>query len=131
VPIFTSRFRGNAAYTGHDGQHGRGRADTEPGDFLVAKLAAIGPALQGVAAAHHTSVDPGHGERRHPHPQLTVIADALQVTFVAQVGFGAAIGAERVGVGDHLAAHGTGPHLLLLPHQRRQRPAADPAPHTR
>jgi len=60
-----------------------------------------------------------------------VILDPVQVTLVAQVGFGGAIGAERIGIAGHPAALGAGPHLVLLPQQRRQRPAADTAPHCR
>ena len=110
---------------------GRGRAGAEPGDLPVAEPAAVGPVLQGVAAAHHAGVDPGHGERADPHPQITVVANPVQVTLVAQIGFGRAIRAERIGVADHPAALGAGPHLVLLPHHRRQRPAADPAPQRR
>jgi hypothetical protein len=53
----------------------------------------------------------------------------VQVTFVAQAGFGRAIGAEGVGVVDQPAALGAGPHPIQLPHHRGQGPAAEPAPH--
>ena len=50
---------------------------TEAGDFPVAKPAAIGPALQGVATAHNAGVQARHEERAGPDPQLAVIADPL------------------------------------------------------
>src|SRR6266849_9088135 len=78
-------------------QHGRGRPSTEPGDLPVAEPAAVCPALQGVAAAHNAGVDAGHEERADPHPQLTVVAEPVQVTLVAEVGFGPAIRAEAYG----------------------------------
>ena len=113
---------------GRGGQQGRGRAGAEPGDLPVAEPAAICPVLQGVAAAHHAGVDPGHGERPGPHTQLTVVPGPARVTLVAQVGFGGAVGAESIRVLGHPAALRAGPNLVLLARHRRQRPAADPAP---
>ena len=113
------------------GQQRGGRAGAESGDLPVAEPAAVGPVLQGIAAAHHAGVDPGHGERPGPHPQTAVIPGPVQVTLVAEVGFGRAIGAERVGIVGHPAALRAGPDLGLLAHHRRQRPAADTAPQCR
>src|SRR5262249_20618632 len=97
-PESQPRHPGLQPGTGRGAQHGRGRAATEPGDLAVAEPAAIGPALQGVAAAHHPGVETGHDERAHPHPQVAVVADPLQVTLVAEVGFGRAVRAERIRV---------------------------------
>jgi hypothetical protein len=109
------------------GQQRRGRAGAEPGHLPVAEPAAIGPALQRVAAAYHAGIDPGHRERAGPHPQLAVVPGPARVALVAQVGFGGAIRAERIGIADHPATLRAGLHLLLLAHHRRQRAAADPA----
>ena len=107
------------------GQYGRGRAGAEPGDLPVPEPAPVGPVLQGVAAAHHAGVEPRHDERAHPHPQLTVVADPVQVPLAAQIRFGRAVRAERIGIGDHPAVLGTGAHLILLRQHRRQRPATE------
>ena len=85
--------------------------------------------MQGVAAADHAGVDPCHHPGAYPHPQLTVVPGPVQVTFVAEPGFGRTIGAEGVGVADQLAAPGASPHLIQLPYHRGQGPAAEPAPH--
>src|SRR5215469_2994062 len=93
-------------------EHGSGWRSTEPGDLPVAEPAAVRPALQGVAAAHNAGVDAGHEERADPHPQITVVAKPIQVTLVAEVGFGPAIRAERIRVLGLPAALSAGPHLL-------------------
>src|SRR5260370_958253 len=107
----------------------RGRrppAAAEAGALAGADPAAIGPALQGVAAAHHAGVGPGHGPRPGPHPQLTVIPGPAQVTLVAQAGFSRAVRAERIRVPHYLAALGAGPHHRHLARHRSQGPAAEP-----
>jgi hypothetical protein len=130
-PERQSCLRGLGPGAGRDGQHRRGRAGAEPSDLPVAEPAAVGPALHGVAAAHHAGVDPGHKPRAGPHPQLIVVPGPVQVALVAQAGFGRAIGAERIRVLHEPAALGAGPNLIQLPHHRGQRPAAEPAPHRR
>ena len=127
-PKRQSRLRSLRPGAGRHGQRGRGRPGAEPGDLPVAEPAAIGPALQGVAAAHHPGVDPGHSPRAGPHPQLTVIPRPAQVPLVTQVRFGGAVRAERIRVLHHPAALGAGPDFLQLPHHRGQCPAADTAP---
>src|SRR4029077_14293231 len=93
------------------GEQRRGRASAEPGDLPVAEPAAISPALQRVAAAHHPGVDPGHGERAGPHPQTAVVPGPARIALVAQAGLGSTVRAQRIRIGDYLAELRAGPHL--------------------
>jgi hypothetical protein len=83
--LHTGRQRG--------GPRGCGRAGTEAGDFPVAEPAPVGPAVQGVAAAHHPGVEAGHDKRPHPDPQAGVVAGPHEVSFVTEVGLGPPISA--------------------------------------
>jgi len=91
------------------------------------------PSLAGHCCGATTrGVDPGHGERPGPYPQLTVVLDPAQVTLVAKVGFGGAIGAERIGIRRPPGGVRRWPGSLpCWPIIDGQRPAADPRPAAR